>query len=77
MQQQLQAAWLRVSREIVARTEDVGPRFAQEALDMHRGEIEERPIRGQATREEAAQLLEEGVALLPLALPAAAKETLQ
>ncbi len=75
--QQLQAAWLRVSREIVARTEDVGPRFAQEALDMHRGEIEERPIRGQATREEAVQLLEEGVALLPLALPAAAKETLQ
>ncbi len=77
VQLQLQAAWLRVSREIVARTEDVGPRFAQEALDMHRGEIEERPIRGQATREEAAQLLEEGVALLPLALPAAAKETLQ
>lgn len=77
VQQQLQAAWLRVSREIVARTEDVGPRFAQEALDMHRGEIEERPIRGQATREEAAQLLQEGVALLPLALPAAAKETLQ
>ncbi len=75
--QQLQAAWLRVSREIVARTEDVGPRFAQEALDMHRGEIEERPIRGQATREEAVQLLEEGVALMPLALPATAKETLQ
>lgn len=75
--QQLQAAWLRVSREIVARTEDVGLRFAQEALDMHRGEIEERPIRGQATREEAVQLMEEGVALMPLALPAAAKETLQ
>lgn len=77
MQQQLQAAWLRMSREIVARTEDVGPRFAREALDMHHGEIAERPIRGQATREEALQLLEEGVAVLPLALPEAAKETLQ
>lgn len=73
----MQAAWLQMSREIVARTEDVGARFADEALRMHHGETAERPIRGEATREEALQLLEEGVPVMPLALPVAAKETLQ
>lgn len=74
---ELQAAWLQLSRSIVANTEDVGSRFAQEARRMHHGEIEERGIRGQATAQEAAQLLDEGIAVLPLALPAAAKESLQ
>ncbi|WP_284424237.1 DUF1178 family protein [Acidovorax sp. SUPP1855] len=73
----LQAAWLRVARHIVAHTEDVGPRFAQEARRMHHGETEERGIRGQASAQEAAELLEEGIAVLPLVLPDAAKETLQ
>ncbi len=74
---ELQAAWLQLSRRIVANTEDVGTRFAQEARRMHHGEIEERGIRGQATAQEAAQLLDEGIAVLPLGLPAAAKESLQ
>ncbi|HCL87748.1 MAG TPA: DUF1178 domain-containing protein, partial [Comamonadaceae bacterium] len=74
---ELQAAWLQLSRRIIANTEDVGTRFAQEARRMHHGEIEERGIRGQATAQEAAQLLDEGIAVLPLALPAAAKESLQ
>lgn len=73
----LQAAWLSLARKIVAHTEDVGPRFAQEARRMHHGEIQERAIRGQATPDEALQLVEEGIAVLPLPLPAAAKETLQ
>ena len=72
-----QAAWLQLARHIVAQTEDVGERFAQEARRMHYGEAEERGIRGRATAEEAVQLLEEGIAVLPLALPEAAKETLQ
>ncbi|WP_313312169.1 DUF1178 family protein [Pulveribacter sp.] len=74
---ELQAAWLQLSRRIMANTEDVGTRFAQEARRMHHGEIEERGIRGQATAQEAAQLLDEGIAVLPLALSAAAKESLQ
>ncbi len=45
----LQAAWLEVSRKIASKTEDVGERFAEEALRMHKGEEPERPIRGQAT----------------------------
>ena len=73
----LQAAWLDLARKIVARTEDVGARFAEEARRMHHGEAEERAIRGQATADEAVQLLEEGIAVVPLPLPVAAKETLQ
>jgi hypothetical protein len=73
----LQAAWLDLARKIVANTEDVGSRFAQEARRMHHGEVHERAIRGQATPDEAAQLLDEGIAVLPLPLPPAAKETLQ
>ncbi len=74
---QLQAAWLELARNIVARTEDVGERFAEEARRMHYGEIDERAIRGQATARETAQLLDEGIEVLPLLLPPAAKETLQ
>lgn len=72
----LQAAWLELARKIAANTEDVGARFADEARRMHHGETEERAIRGQATPDEAAQLLDEGIAVLPLPLPVAAKETL-
>lgn len=74
---QLQAAWLQMARQIVARTEDVGDRFAQEARRMHHGEIDERAIRGQASAEETAALLDEGIAVMPLLLPDAAKETPQ
>ena len=73
----LQAAWLDLARRIVAHTEDVGTRFAEEARRMHHGEAEERAIRGQATADEAVQLLEEGIAVVPLPLPVASKETLQ
>lgn len=44
--------------------EDVGPRFAQEALKMHYGETEKRNIRGTATTEEEVILKEEGVQFL-------------
>lgn len=73
----LQAAWLELARKVVAQTEDVGTRFAEEARRMHHGETEERAIRGRATPDETLELLEEGIAVLPLPLPVAAKETLQ
>lgn len=73
----LQAAWLQASRHIVQQTEDVGSRFAEEARRIHRGEVEERGIRGQATPRQALELLDEGIGVLPLALPETAKETLQ
>lgn len=74
---ELQAAWLALARTLADRTEDVGDRFAQEARRMHRGEVQERAIRGRASPEEAVRLLDEGIDVLPLPLPEAAKETLQ
>lgn len=73
----LQAAWLQMSRRIAQQTEDVGTQFADEARRIHRGEVEERGIRGQATPREALELLDEGIGVLPLAIPDASKETLQ
>lgn len=69
------AAWMQWARKVVAQTEDVGPRFVEEARKMHAGEVDERPIRGQATMKETVELLEEGIAVMPL--PAAIKEPLQ
>lgn len=73
----LQAAWWDLARKIVANTEDVGGRFAEEARRIHHGEVQARSIRGQATAKEAVELLEEGIAVMPLSLPDAVKETLQ
>jgi len=73
----LQAAYLQFARQVVAKTEDVGERFAEEARRIHYGEVERRGIRGQASREETEALLEEGIAVMPLPLPKGFKGTLQ
>lgn len=73
----LQAAWLQLARQVLAHTEDVGERFATEARRMHHGDVQKRGIRGQATAQETAQLLDEGIAVFPLLLPDAAKNPLQ
>jgi len=54
-------------REIVRNTENVGPRFPEEARKIHYEEAPARAIRGQASKEESAELAEEGidVATLP------------
>jgi len=49
-------------------TEDVGTRFPEEARRIAEGVGEERPIRGEATLDEAKALREEGIAILPLPL---------
>jgi hypothetical protein len=74
---QLQAAWMQMVRHVMANTEDVGPKFAEEARKIHYGETEERQIRGQATREETEALLDEGIDIVPLPVPAGLKEPLQ
>lgn len=74
---QLQAAWMQMVRQVMANTEDVGAKFAEEARKIHYGETEERGIRGQATREETESLLEEGIGVLPLPLPKGLKGPLQ
>ncbi|MGQ2996006.1 DUF1178 family protein [Variovorax sp.] len=72
-----EARWMRAVREVLAKTEDVGDRFADEARRMHYGETKERGIRGQATPEQTEALLDEGIAVMPLPIPAGLKETLQ
>ena len=74
---QLQAAWMQLVQQVMANTEDVGERFAEEARKIHYGETEERGIRGQASREESQALLEEGIGVLPLPIPKGLKGPLQ
>jgi hypothetical protein len=74
---QLQAAWMQLVRQVMANTEDVGEKFAEEARRIHYGETEERGIRGQASREETESLLEEGIGVLPLPIPKGLKGPLQ
>jgi hypothetical protein len=73
----MHAAWLRSVRQLMARTEDVGPRFATEARRMHYGEKEQRHIRGQATPDERAALADEGIETLAIPVPAALKGPVQ
>ncbi|MDO9199657.1 DUF1178 family protein [Rhodoferax sp.] len=75
--QTLQTAWMKVARRILANTDDVGNRFAEEARKIHYGEAKERGIRGQASRAETESLIEEGIAVMPLPLPEALKGQLQ
>jgi hypothetical protein len=74
---ELQAKWLKMVRHVLANTEDVGDRFAEEARRIHYGESEERNIRGQASPEETEALIEEGIGVLPLPIPKALKGPLQ
>jgi hypothetical protein len=74
---ELQRLYLQAVRQMMASTEDVGPRFAEEARRMHYGEAEHKGIRGQATREEAAALREEGIDFMSMPVPDALKIPLQ
>jgi hypothetical protein len=55
-----------VHAKIMETTLDVGSRFPEEARRIHDSDAPERPIRGQATAEEASALLEEGIGILPI-----------
>lgn len=54
---------------ILLNTENVGEEFPAEARRMHYMETPRRNIRGVATREETEDLLEEGIAVMPLPVP--------
>jgi hypothetical protein len=74
---ELQAVWLQAVRHVLATTEDVGTRFAEEARRIHYGEVEQRNIRGQATPKQAEALRDEGIEFATLAVPEALKGPLQ
>ncbi|WP_175944086.1 MULTISPECIES: DUF1178 family protein [unclassified Caballeronia] len=73
----MQARALQFMRELIEKTENVGERFAEEARRIHYNEAPARNIRGVTTPEDAHALLEEGIEVMPLPVPAALKEPLQ
>ena len=54
----------------------VGDRFAEKAREMHYGETDEAPIHGRATRDEAEEMMAEGIAVAPLLVPVAPPDEL-
>jgi len=73
----LQATWMQALRHMMKNTEDVGERFPEEARRIHYGEVQARGIRGQASREDAAALRDEGIEVMAVAVPQALKGPLQ
>ena len=74
---QFQKLFFAMARKIIESTEDVGDRFADEARKIHYDEAPSRAIRGSATREQAAQLHDEGIEVFALPLPDSLKGPLQ
>jgi len=64
-----QAQWMQLVAHVLKNTEDVGDQFAEEARRIHYGETEQRGIRGSATADDTAALLDEGIEVMPLPLP--------
>ncbi len=54
---------------VLRNTEDVGTQFAEEARKMHYEEAPARAIRGVTTPQEAEDLREEGIDVVPLPIP--------
>ena len=73
----LQTVWFKAVRELMAKTEDVGERFPEEARRIHYGEVAPHGIRGQATPAERAALQDEGIDTIAVALPQALKGPVQ
>jgi hypothetical protein len=63
---ELAKAMRKLRTEIEAKSEYVGPRFSEEARKIHYEEAPARGIYGEATREEAQALSEEGIEFFPL-----------
>lgn len=75
--QKVQELWMQAVRHVLANTEDVGSRFAEEARRIHYGEVEHRNIRGQTTPDEVQALNDEGVEVFSLPVPAGLKGPVQ
>lgn len=74
---EFEARAMRMLREVLDKTENVGPRFAEEARRIHYNEAPARNIRGVATPEDTRALLEEGIDVVPLPGSCVPKESLQ
>ena len=65
-ERELRAKLKELREHIVKNADNVGERFPNEARKMHYGDIEHRPIYGEASPDEARALIEEGVEVTPL-----------
>lgn len=63
---QLRAMMREVHRRVVETADNVGRSFAAEARAIHEGDAPARSIYGEASREEVAGLLDDGIPLLPM-----------
>lgn len=62
----MRAMLAQMARHIIANTEDVGERFPEEARRIHYEEAPKRSIRGVASKDEAAELEDEGIEVMPV-----------
>ena len=76
-QARAQGRWLRAVRDMIAKTEDVGDQFPEEARRIHYGETKERGIRGRASAADADALREEGIEVVGVPIPEPLKGPLQ
>jgi len=65
-ERELRAKLKELRDHVVKNADNVGERFPSEARKMHYGDIEHRPIYGEASPEEARDLIDEGVEVTPL-----------
>ena len=64
--QQLREAMLALRNKVTSEADYVGDKFAEEARKIHFKEVDARGIYGEATKEEVAGLIEDGVDFMPL-----------
>jgi hypothetical protein len=65
-QRKLLGTMRKLRDEMLAQSDYVGPRFAEEARRIHNEEVPARGIHGEATPDEVAELKEEGVKIYPV-----------
>jgi hypothetical protein len=65
-ERELRAKLKELRDHIVKNADNVGERFPNEARKMHYGDIEHRPIYGEASPDEARELIDEGIEVSPL-----------
>jgi hypothetical protein len=65
-ERELRAKLKELRDHIIKNADNVGERFPTEARKMHYGDIEHRPIYGEASPDEARALIDEGVEVAPL-----------
>ncbi len=73
----MRSMMLQIARHIAANSEDVGERFPEEARRIHYEEAPKRSIRGMASKDEAAELKEEGIEVMPVPFGNLLKNPLQ